>query len=255
MDRRSAGAIGSPRSSRRPSRHWRQPVEPPAYTRLAVANLADPSRIDAWEGSRVTLNVTASRPVTAIDVVWPAAVENAKATPATPGSRKVAATRSADGKSGTATLAAEASGSFAVTLRDAHGLNSRPEAEAARRVIVRFDAAPVVALAGPDAAHESSPADVLTLRVAARDDVAVASVELHYTIDRRRGQASSAAAMTQTQAEPESGHVAVALPGLGTRAARARSGSSWRGSSSNRAIRSRTASGWPITALPRAGRT
>ena len=66
-------------------------VEPPAYTRLAVANVADPIRIDAWEGSRVTLNVTASRPVTAIDVQWPAAVENAKETTTTPGSRNVAA--------------------------------------------------------------------------------------------------------------------------------------------------------------------
>ena len=104
-------------------------VEPPAYTRLAVANLADPSRIDAWEGSRVTLNVTASRPVTAIDVEWPAAVENEKETPTTPGARKVAATRSADGKSGTATLAAEASGSFAVTL----ARRARPEQPARGR--------------------------------------------------------------------------------------------------------------------------
>jgi hypothetical protein len=193
-------------------------VEPPAYTRLAVANVADPSGIDAWEGSRVTLNVTASRPVAAIDVEWPAAVKDAPETPTTPGARKVAATRSADGKSGTARLVAEASGPFAVTLRDAHGLNSRPEADGARRVIVRLDAAPVVALAGPDAVHESSPADVLTLGVAARDDVAVASVELHYTIDRRKGQASSAAA--KDQAQPESGHVAATLPGLDTRAAK-----------------------------------
>ena len=166
----------------------------------------------------MTLNVTATRPVTAIDVEWPATVENDKETPSTPSVRKVGARRSANGKSGTASLTAEASGSFAVTLRDAHGLNSRPAAEGARRVIVRFDAAPLVALTGPAAAHESSPADVLTLQVAARDDVAVASVELHYTIDRSRGQASSAAA--KAQAQPESGHVAVELSGLGTRAAR-----------------------------------
>ena len=104
-----------------------------------------------------------------------------------------------------------------MTLRDAHGLNSRPEAEGARRVMVRLDAAPVVALAGADAAHETSPGDALTLRVVTRDDVAVASVELHYTIDRRRGQASTEAAKAPT--EPESGHVVVELPGLGTRAA------------------------------------
>ena len=74
-------------------------VEPPAYTRLAVANLADPSRIDARGKSGVSLNVTASRPVTAIDVEWPAAAENEKETPTTPGVRKVAARRSADDKS------------------------------------------------------------------------------------------------------------------------------------------------------------
>ena len=194
-------------------------VEPPAYTRLAVVKVADPSRIEAWEGSRVTLNVAASRPVTAINVAWPAAVENAKQ-PATTtsGSRTFAASLGADGKSGTATIAAEASGAFAVTLRDAHGLNSRPEAEGTRRVMVRLDAAPVVALTDPEAAHETSPGDVLTLRVEARDDVAVASVELHYTIDRRRGQASTEAA--KAPAEPESGHIAAELPGLGTRGAR-----------------------------------
>ena len=193
-------------------------IESPAYTRLAVANIADPGRIDAWEGSQVTLNVTASRPVTAIEVEWPAAVEKEN----TPASRRLTATLAADGKSGIATVAAEASGPFAVTLHDAHGLVSRPEPEGARRLFVRFDAAPVVALAGTDAARLSSPADVLALRVAARDDVAVASVELHYTIDRARtrtrGQESSTAA--GTPAESETGHVAVALPGLGTHATR-----------------------------------
>jgi hypothetical protein len=190
-------------------------VEPPAYTGRAAAQVARANRIDAWESSRVTLNITASRPVKAITVEWPRpaadASDNRKA------NSPVAATLAADGKSGTVTVTAEASGPFAVALRDAHGLSNRPEAEGARQVIVRFDAAPVVALAGTAPAHESSPTDVLALQVAARDDIAVASVELHYTIERAGGASESRPETTTTK-----GHVAFPLPGLGTRTARAR---------------------------------
>ena len=57
---------------------------------------------------------------------------------------------------------------------------------------------------------------MLTLGVAARDDVAVASVELHYTIDAAR----PGIAVEAKGPGAETGHVAVALPGLGTRAVR-----------------------------------
>ncbi|HWE39706.1 MAG TPA: hypothetical protein VG406_24365 [Isosphaeraceae bacterium] len=182
-------------------------VEPPAYTRLPVATAPDPGRIEAWEGSRVSLVVTASRPVREIAVDWPSATASG-GEPA--GARRVVAALSAEGTGGTATVAAEASGTYAVTLRDAHGLVSRPETP--RRLIVRFDAAPVVAVAaGSTAAQESSPEDVLAAGVAARDDVAVAGVELHYAIERQGPSGADG---------PESGHVAVPLPGLGTRAAR-----------------------------------
>jgi hypothetical protein len=188
-------------------------VEPPAYTGLAAAKATNPNRIDAWESSRITLNMTASRPVKAITVEWPSSARDE-------GDRRkeyspVAATLAADGKSGTVTVTAEASGPFAVTLRDAHGLSSRPEAEGARQVVVRFDAAPVVALGGTGPTHESSPTDVLALQIAARDDVAVASVELHYTIER-----TGAASAARPETETTKGHVDVPLPGLGTRTAR-----------------------------------
>jgi hypothetical protein len=188
-------------------------VEPPAYTGLAAAKVAKANRIDAWESSRVTLHITASRLVKMITVEWPrpAADEADRRKANSP----VAAALAADGRSGTVTATAEASGPFAVTLRDAHGLSSRPEAEGAHQVVVRFDAAPIVALAGPGAAHESSPTDVLALQVAARDDVAVASVELHYTIERTGGASAAGPETTTTK-----GHVAVPLPGLGTRSAR-----------------------------------
>jgi hypothetical protein len=188
-------------------------VEPPAYTGLAAAKVADASRIDAWESSRITLNVTASRPVKAITVAWPSPAENEGGEEHTPSPHPVVATLAADGKSGTVTVTAEASGPFVVTMRDGYGLSNRPEAEGTRRVLVHRDAAPVVALAGTDAARQSSATDVLALQVAARDDVAVASVELHYTIERSGGA-------SEVRSESTTGHVAVSLPGLGTRVAR-----------------------------------
>lgn len=197
-------------------------VEPPAYTRLPAANAPDPSRIEAWEGSRVALKVTASRPVEAIEVDWPAASSDARST----GVRRVAAGLTADGRGGTATVDAEATGTFAVTLRDAHGLVSPPGTP--RRLIVRVDAAPVVAVAGtgtdagPAGAQESSPEDVLTAGVAARDDVAVSSIELHYAIERDGTSGNDVGTESESEAKAGSGtgHVAVKAAGLGTRAAR-----------------------------------
>jgi hypothetical protein len=186
-------------------------VAPPAYTGLAAVKIINPNRIDAWEASQVTLNINASRPVKAITVEWPRPAADAGEKPKE--NRPVAAALAADGKSGTVTVTAEASGPFAVTLRDGHGLSSRPEAEGARQVVVRFDAAPLVAMAGTGAAHESSPDDVLVLQVAARDDVAVATAALHYTIVRSGGTSAAGPETTED-------HVAVALPGLGTRHAR-----------------------------------
>jgi hypothetical protein len=186
-------------------------VEPPTYTGLAVTKVAGPGRIDAWESSRVTLNVVTSRPVAAITVAWPAP-RNADQAKPKDHVQSVAAL-AAGGKSGTVAVTADASGPFVVTLHDAHGLCNRAEAEGTRRVVVRFDAAPVVALGGTDMARESSPTDVLILPVAARDDVAVASVELHYTLERGDGG---------SEAGPQAGtgQINATLPGLGTRTAR-----------------------------------
>ena len=46
-------------------------VEPPAYTKMPATLARDPGRIDAFEGSRVTLTINASRPVRSIEVAWP----------------------------------------------------------------------------------------------------------------------------------------------------------------------------------------
>jgi hypothetical protein len=222
-------------------------VEPPAYTKLPAATARNPGRIEAWEGSRVVLNISANEPVRAIEVDWPSdsslspreragvraqqdgqgRAESAltrplrghplpegegTGTPPLPSeerSTKAVATLSADRRSGTATLVADRSGPYTIALRDDHGLASRPEAP--RQVVVRPDAPPVLAVRGPGGGEESSPDDALRVAIAARDDVAVASAELHYAIERARPSSSG---------EQEAGHVAAPLAGLGTRAAR-----------------------------------
>ncbi|MDR3636399.1 MAG: hypothetical protein P4L84_21530, partial [Isosphaeraceae bacterium] len=171
-------------------------VEPPAYTKLAPETTRDPKRVEAWEGSRIVLDATASTALRSLAVEWPGE-KDAKST------HELAL--APDRKSASVALTADHSGAFAFALRDEHGLASRPESP--RRLIVRPDAPPVVAAKGPSGVKESRPDDTLRVAIAARDDVAVASVQLHYTIER-------------PGTKPETGHVDVPLEGLGTKVAR-----------------------------------
>jgi len=177
-------------------------VEPPAYTRLPIKLTHDPARIVAFEGSRVTLEIVPSRPVRLIELQWPTETGKSAA------ERKVTASLASDGKSGSVTVVAEASGPYAVALRDENEIASRPQNPG--QVVVRPDAPPVIAVWGMEGLREASRDDLLVAVVAARDDIAVASVELHYVIERRGS----------THDEPEPGHVEVSLPGLGSRSAR-----------------------------------
>ncbi len=106
------------------------------------------------------------------------------------------------------TLAAEASGPYTLALRDEHEMVNLPES--VRRVTVRPDAPPTVTRRGLEGLKEASPEDALSVAVAARDDIAVASIELHYAI--RRGGS--------THATSETGHVAIKSEVLGSRSAR-----------------------------------
>lgn len=171
-------------------------VEPPAYTKMVAETFTNPTRIEAWEGSRVVLDLTASTAVRSAGVGWPADQGGKK-------EHELALTP--DRRSGTVAVSADEPGTFAFTLHDEHGLASRPETP--RRLIVRPDAPPVVVAKGPAGAKESRPDDTLRVAVAARDDVAVASVELHYAIER-------------SKSKPESGQVNAPLAGLGTKAAK-----------------------------------
>jgi hypothetical protein len=182
-------------------------VEPPAYTRRSAAQARDPAHIDAWEDSRVTLEIEANRPLERAELAWPAMIgQAAKASDAAP-SHVVKFDGRDDRKRWSASVVAGASGPFAIKLRDEYGLENKRDPGLS--VVVRPDMPPTLAIVAPDEFKETSPYDYLTLAVAARDDVAVASAELHYTIERSDGSAG-----------PTSGSVAAPLVGLGTPSAR-----------------------------------
>ena len=173
-------------------------VEPPAYTKLPAGPARDPMRLDVVEGSAITFTLVSNRPVGAIEFAWPtfsASEESA---------RTVDATIGPDGKTASVHVIAEDAGSFSYSTRirrDEYGLDGPREP---RKLVVRPDAPPTLS-AKPVEAKEAGPDDVLTVPLVARDDFAVASAELHYTLRRAR-----------SEAEPEAGKANVPLRGLGT---------------------------------------
>ena len=74
--------------------------------------MPDPGRIEALEGSRITLEVATTAPVRTIDVEWPRT------------SVPVAVPPGGNGKTGSVTLGAEASGPYRIRLLDRRGLTT-----------------------------------------------------------------------------------------------------------------------------------
>jgi hypothetical protein len=184
-------------------------VDPPAYTKLPSTAMRDPARIEAWEGSTVLLTITANKPLRSAELGWPNAEDHPQSSASKQASTFLAGKPKStnDGKSWTLSAAAEASGTYTLRLTDEHDLRNRPEP--IRRVVVRPDVAPTVALGGTADSLESSPDDILALDLSARDDFGVAVAEIHYAI-ARRGSSD----------EPETGFQPAKLPGLGTRVAK-----------------------------------
>jgi DNA repair exonuclease SbcCD ATPase subunit len=175
-------------------------IEPPAYTGRTAGQARDPARIEAFEGSRVTLEIAATRPVRSVEVGWPG--ETGKPSASMP------ATLADGGRRASVSVVAMASGPYSLEMRDEHGIGSRPDDT--RRLIVQPDTPPVVSVRGVDELKEVNPRDTVNLGFTARDDVAVASVEMHYTVVRAGSQS----------AEPEAGRREVATTGLGSPTAR-----------------------------------
>ena len=175
-------------------------IEPPSYTKLPPSTAKDPSRIEALEGSRVVLTFESCAPFRKAELIWPSLP------PAKP--REVEVPSSNGMKHATITAEAEASGPFVLTLLQSykHNLDGRPET---RQLVVRPDAPPTLAVKGPPATSEARPDDVLEVGVAARDDFAVASAEIHYEIRR-----------SKSEAESQAGRVELKLDGLGSPVAR-----------------------------------
>ncbi len=197
----------SGRSSRRLS-HRSALVQPPSYTKLPGSTARDAARIEAWQDSTITLTLKSTKPIQKAAVAWPQpASEEVSSSAEEPEPRIVSAKpRDRDGTTWTVTVPAEVSGTFAVHLTDEFGIKSRPEPT--RRLVVHPDQPPTVALGGSDEPKDATADDMLFLGVAAKDDLAVVSAEIHYEI--QRGGASD------SDAPAETGHEAAALPGLGT---------------------------------------
>ena len=119
-------------------------------------------------------------------------------------------------KTASTTVTADSSGIYEISLIDGHGIAS--VAEPPRRLVIRADEPPKVVAGGPGPGAEAKPDDVVLVDVDAGDDVAVASVELHYAI-RRAGSA----------AEEGPRVVPVELPGVGTASAKGQAALSLKG--------------------------
>jgi hypothetical protein len=185
-------------------------VEPPPYTHEAPFLARDPGRIEAREGSTVELRIATNRPLRLAAVNWPSPKLPRSAEPAPSAQTQRTSLQRADeaGRSWTVRLPAVVSGSFTFTLEDASKLRSRDDPS--RRLLVRPDLPPTIAWLDPVAvASQARADDTLLIGIEARDDLAVAGVELHYVITRG-----------ETEAPTETGRIAARLPGIGTDRAR-----------------------------------
>jgi hypothetical protein len=179
-------------------------LEPPSYTKLRASTAKNPARIEAWEGSRVTIAMTANQPLKSARLEWPAIGEVHSSGRA---STSIVPLESRDGLTWTATVPAVASGNYGFAMEESHGLKNRPEP--ARRLVVKPDMPPTVALGGAGGDREAQADDLLVVDVLARDDLGVNTTEMLYAIDRAKGSSG-----------PEDGEKAAVLDGLGTTRAR-----------------------------------
>jgi len=174
-------------------------VEPPAYTKLPAFDARDPSKIEAIEGSRVVLSFYSCHAFREFELTWPSAL------PEKPSRVDVSPP---DLKHGKVAFDAVAGGPIVLTLRRHYQHDEIDGLPETRQLIVRPDQPPTLAVKGPASPSEARPDDVLPLGVAARDDFAVASAELHYEVRKSSSDQS------------RTGQVPLTLEGSGTPTAR-----------------------------------
>ncbi|MDB5348765.1 MAG: hypothetical protein JWN86_12 [Planctomycetota bacterium] len=177
-------------------------VEPPAYTKLPAFPARNPARIEAWEGSTITISLTANKPLKTARIDWPAAPEARSAAEKT----SSVALGSKDGTRWTAKVPAAVSGNYTFVLEDEYRIPNRPEPP--RRLVVKPDMPPTIAMGGSDDLKDAQADDLLVTEVLARDDLAVMTAELLYAIER-----------TKDSSGPANGQNPIELKGLGTRRA------------------------------------
>lgn len=208
-------------------------VSPPAYLGRSISEVLEPSIVEAWEGSEVSVTLRSSVPLVSATLRWPRpdpeeSMQRSKSQELkdrsrlasltahrSPGDRAVDEVAfepvDAEGVTWAVRVPAWASGAYGVVLTDRHGLRDRPGP--ASRVVVVPDRPPTVALTTPDGVLvESRPDDRLPVGIEARDDVSVTSAEVHYAIVRLDAGSGGEAV--------ETGHVVAGPPGLDTRVVR-----------------------------------
>lgn len=176
-------------------------VTPPPYTKEPAFDAEDPARIDAREGSRVELRLSANRPLSSAAVAWPV-VADGDAAPSQ--KRHPLQPVDSERREWSVVVTADAPGTYRFDLLDEFRLSARHEPT--RRVLVRPDRPPTIALLDPEAEAVSVTAqDTLPIRLEARDDLAVESLQIEYTIAR-----------AGTDAPAETSQIPARLAGLGS---------------------------------------
>jgi len=205
----------------------RATVEPPAYTKqpAKIVPLAakQATTISAWQDSRIVLDVSADRRLSAVSVDFE---------PDGSLSGTKASTRSgvvaAGGRSATVNFLAEEPGTLAVSLVDEVGIVA--EAEMIHRLRVRVDRPPVVSVRSLDHAPdqneqgnptakldsmiEARPDDIVRLEGSAADDIAVVAMDLEYDLERSQSSDGERSAETSRSASPSTSQPA-SVVGLG----------------------------------------
>ncbi|MDB5387738.1 MAG: hypothetical protein JWM11_3384 [Planctomycetaceae bacterium] len=176
-------------------------IQPPAYTGQPAKVLDGPTGdIGVLERSQLQWKLTFNKPLRSAEIVW--LKDTITQDPLKPGSpehgdpgrknaenladaetESVELQLADDGLSARWQTMAEMSSRFWFVVRDEYDLKN--ESEPPRHLIVVADLAPVLKLSRP-VSDVAQPSDTIPIPVQATDDIGLATLELHYEVDRLR---------------------------------------------------------------------